>query len=354
MKIIFKHFIPYISVFFTACLLSYFFCSCNNDSELGNIEELTNSSKELDKQNDDKKASSITFASWNVQTFFDAQTEGTEYDDFKKPGNWSRDKYTVRLQRLCEVMTSLNPDVFVLEEIENQAVLQDISNFLEGKNWKNHKKWTYACFSKESGASIGCAVFSRHRIFDITCHSMDIRCQQTVQPSCRPIIEFSLEADGKQLTVLVNHWKSKLGTDESKIWRQWQENLAASRACRILPSPLILCGDFNQDAKEFCCDFSRPSEGNVIFRGIEKKTLRVNCPWFTQNGSFSTTSGSYYYQGDWERIDHIFSAGSARLAAFSPKAEEPWADSEGRPVSYKLYNGEGYSDHLPVMCIVNF
>ncbi|MBP3743648.1 MAG: endonuclease/exonuclease/phosphatase family protein [Treponema sp.] len=334
-------------------LLSFLGGSCGN----GSLSESEDSDEE-------EKTVGITFASWNVQTFFDAQTEGTEYDDFKKSGNWSRDKYLVRLARLCEVMTSLQADVFVLEEIENEDVVLDIANQIAGKSWNHNKKWDYACFAREEGSAIGCAVFSRFNISNLTTHSMDIRSQKESQPQCRPIIQFALEAENKNLWVLVNHWKSKLGTDESRIWRQWEESLVSSRLSHLkvtegfgqkLPS-LVICGDFNQDAKEFCCNFGNSE--NTVFRGISASegsvTQKVKSPWFNQNGSFSTEIGSYYYQSEWERIDHIFTGGKAKAVAFSPRAEEPWANSDKQPVAYRIYNGEGYSDHLPVMCTITF
>ena len=254
----------------------------------------------------------------------------------------------------------------MLEEIENEAVVQDIANQLAGKNWSRNKRWDYAFFVKESGSAIGCAAFSRYPVSDVSAHSMDIRCQKTGQPQCRPVVQFCIEAGGKRLTVLANHWKSKLGADESRIWRQWQESVACGRLLRIAEDgsgsgePIILCGDFNQDAAEFCCDFS--GTGNVVFRNARStgnsekgtQTRKVTSPWFTQSGSFATKIGSYYYQGEWERIDHIFASGNVKIAAFSPRAEEPWADSEGKPIAYRLYNGEGYSDHLPIMCMVSF
>lgn len=322
--------------------------------------KLISDSSTSKKTNVEGKNLAITFASWNVQTFFDAQTEGSEYDEFKKAGNWSKDKYLVRLNRLCEVMTTLNPDVFVFQEIENQAVVQDIANQLAGKNWGRSKKWDYAFFAKEKGSSIGCAVFSRYKISSATSHSMDIRCQQSQQPQCRPLIQLCLEAGEKELWILVNHWKSKLGTDESRIWRQWQENQNFGRMYQVFSAStnnqpaLVLCGDFNQDAKEFCCNFGERE--NVLFRGIASSPafVKVNSPWFSQNGSFCTEIGSYYYQGEWERIDHIFTGGRAKAVAFSPKAEEPWANSDKQPLAYRIYNGEGYSDHLPVMCTITF
>ncbi|MBR1639324.1 MAG: endonuclease/exonuclease/phosphatase family protein [Treponema sp.] len=346
--------ILYIMLICMVFLISGLFESCSGSAGIKSQAEKADVSTEEVRQN-------ITFASWNVQTFFDARTTGTEYDDFKKAGNWSKDKYLVRLGRLCDVLTSLNPDVIVLEEIENAEVVQDIVNQLAGKNWNRSKRWEYAFFAKENGSAIGCAVFSRYRISDISVHSMDIRCQQIAQPQCRPVIQFSVESKGRHFWVLANHWKSKLGADESRIWRQWQESVAGDRLCRLLAKSeaVILCGDFNQDIGEFCPGISGDSgsKAKVLFRSGGaggRKVSEVYSPWLTQGGALSTKTGSYYYQGEWERIDHIFAAGSARIAAFAPRSEEPWADTEGRPIAYRIYNGEGYSDHLPVMCTVTF
>lgn len=344
-----KRFGAYIAVFMGTCFLAYFLAGCGNARNIS----LENS----DAGGGTKTAAErITLATWNVQTFFDAHTDGTEYADFKKAGNWGREKYLVRLERLCSVMTALNADVFVLEEIENEAVVLDIANYLAGKNWSKSKKWDYAFFAKDDDSAIGCAVFSRRRIADVTVHSMDIRCQKTAQPQCRPIVRFSVEAGSRQLWILANHWKSKLGANESRIWRQWQESVAA-QSIAVLDA-VVLCGDFNQDALEFFCDFGGIGQtANTVFRGAGTdgvNLVRLYSPWFTQSGAFSTKIGSYFYQGKWERIDHIFSGGSAKIEMFSPRAEEPWADSDGKPIPYKIYNGNGYSDHLPLMCTVSF
>ena len=85
-----------------------------------------------------KTSQKISVANWNVQTFFDSTTEGCEYDEFVKSKTWGQESYTERLKRLCQVIKSLDADVFVMEEIENEEVLHDLSNFLAGE-W-NQKK----------------------------------------------------------------------------------------------------------------------------------------------------------------------------------------------------------------------
>jgi hypothetical protein len=37
------------------------------------------------------------------------------------------------------------------------------------------------------------------------------------------------------------------------------------------------------------------------------------------------------------------------LDSFSVAADVPWCDEDGIPVSYRMRDGYGYSDHLPIV-----
>ncbi|MCR5766713.1 MAG: endonuclease/exonuclease/phosphatase family protein [Treponema sp.] len=312
-----------------------------------------------------------TLVCWNLQTFFDGNIDGCEYTEFKKSEKWDEGKYKIRLNRLCESIKKLNADIFVFEEIENEKIIFDLSNMLCGSSWKNSERWNYAGFAKENGSSIGCAIISRIPIKEVKTHSLDIRTQKEAQPSMRPVMCVDLSAGKKEFCIIVNHWKSKSdGAEKSEIWRDWQEALCE----RIIPQdfPVLICGDFNRDAQEFIHFLNEEkfnenqNSANTIFRGFsEKSKAAINStslpcftpeekilysPWYDENGDFSTTTGSYYYKDKWERIDHIFTNDQILILSFSPCAESPWLNEYGEPDSYKIYNGRGYSDHLPLKC----
>lgn len=332
----------HLLLFLSFCVL---ICSCNLNA--GKAEEKVKSGERR-----------ISLACWNTQTFFDAEIDGTEYDEFRNFSKWSKEKYLKRLGRLCEVMTKLNTDIFVLEEIENAAVVQDIANQLAGKAWSQKNNWNYACFAKDDSAAIGCAVFSKYCIDEMKVHEIDVRTQKKTMPERRPVIEVSIDVGGTEITVVVNHWKSKSGgEEETEIWRDWQETVCAGLMNNLGVSngrAIVFCGDFNRDVDDFCLiEKSDKNDENVLFRGLEGNA-KVFSPWFNKSGSYSTDVGSYYYNDKWERIDHVFTAGTLRLSAFSPRAEEPWCFSDSKPNAYKLYSGEGYSDHLPLMCTLVF
>src|SRR5574344_287835 len=74
----------------------------------------------------------LKILAWNADTFFDGENDGNEYSEFLKSKKWGREAYAVRLERLCSVIRSIDADVVVIEELEKEGQLVDISNSLCG------------------------------------------------------------------------------------------------------------------------------------------------------------------------------------------------------------------------------
>lgn len=303
--------------------------------------------------------SQFSIVSYNTQEFFDAKKDGTEYSDFKKSGDWSSELYKKRLENLCTVIKNLNADIYVFQEIENESVLQDISNFLSGESWNQKDLWNYSCFSKEPGSAIGNAVISRFPLGEMTIHGMDIRSEDSVQPSVRPIMEIEVYFNDKAFTVFVNHWKSKSGgKEETEVWRDWQELVLTEALLNEKKKKgddfrAVICGDFNRDIFDFKINENpNDGEGNIIFRGKERE-IKVRSLWLTPKGKRAFSNGSYFFDGEWESIDHIFIAGNVEFVEFSPQNNGIWVDNEGIPIRYKIYSGQGFSDHLPVKAYIS-
>lgn len=311
---------------------------------------------------------SLVLCNWNLQTFFDAVKDGTEYTDFQKSEYWGRDAYAARLERLCHMMKTVNADVFCFEEMENAGIIQDVTNQFAGENaWAKGKSWNYSCFSKESGAAIGCAVFSKFPIVSVKHHSLDIRAEENKQPSMRPILEVEIQVPGKEkvLTLFVNHWKSKSGGEqESEVWRNWQETVLARLL--LTKSAAVCTGDFNRDVWEFetdllgkenrCLTSYANGKENLYLRFSPGKAtvyVPVYNPWI-KDGRNAFETGSYLFDREWERIDHIMAYGDVDLSDFTPCTDGPWCDEIKNPVPFKVYTGFGYSDHIPVCARVIF
>ena len=120
---------------------------------------------------------------------------------------------------------------------------------------------------------------------------------------------------------------------------------------------VLICGDFNRDAADFVCNLKNQKGwqkefGNTILRYAAfgyTDYVDVNSLWFTDYGEYASDKGSYFYDDEWERIDNIMLAGSAKKISFTPSAIEPWASAQGYPIAYKIYSGSGWSDHLPLV-----
>lgn len=325
----------------------------------------------------DRKKISLKIVNWNAQTFFDGNKDGIEYPNFLKSKKWDEAAYKDRLQKLCKAINALDADLVILEEIENQGIVHDISNALAGNNWNPRKVYRYACFAKKENSSIGCAALSRFPLEGIKAHSLDIQAENKAAPSMRPLLEVDLLAP-KRLKIFVNHWKSKAGGPGSDIWRRWQEGLLTKKileAQKENPGAAILCaGDFNQDISEFAAAANCGAQGqsfslgqetadnygfenpkNAVTPNIELRAdfcgqkVLVYSPWLDYDGEL----GSYNFRDKWERIDHFFACGNLALTDFSPQTGE-WSYDDGRPKPFKIYSLGGWSDHLPIACRVEF
>ena len=376
----------YVLILLCFCA-SLIICNCSDFSaSSGSSGEESGSLTESRQKQVSSNAFSakLKIVSWNAETFFDAQTDGVEYADFKKSSaGWGREAYIQRLDRLCEVIKALDADVVALEEIENAGIIYDISNRLAGNAWQKNKVYDYACFAREKGSSIGCAVLSRHLISGVKVHSLKIKTENEKQPSMRPVMEVEVFAGGRTLTLFVNHWKSMSGgEEETEVWRNWEESVLALCFARLGENASgLACGDFNRNIEKFSvyaglsekgilnsnnAGTPRNSSGNkvnVLLNYVSPKNenactpepgaVGVYSPWILENGSVLST-GSYYYNEAWNYLDHFFSNGCAKIISFNTEKNGAWADENGIPQGYKIYTGGGYSDHLPVSCIVCF
>ena len=298
----------------------------------------------------------VKIVSWNLQTFFDAVKVGTEYSDFiSKKSSWSEEKYKTRLTRFCEILEFADSDIFIMQEIENENILYDIINSyrLQGRR---DKAYLYGGFISENGQSFGCGVLSKIPIYNLKSHQVDIRSEPEKQPDMRPLMEFSLDGSGTK-RIFVCHWKSKSGgKEETEIWRDYQQSLLQT-VVKNQDYNFVVCGDFNRDLKDFHIedeylilndDINLSSSTSL---STEENKIKLKSCWI----DFSTEDeGSYFYQNEWEKIDHFFVSKGCIIKEFYTIKNGPNITEEGTPFRYNLWNGSGYSDHLPIVCTVIF
>lgn len=288
----------------------------------------------------------IKVTAWNVQTFFDCVEDGCEYDDFVHNKNWNQNAYRARLERLASAMKKMNADVFVLEEIENERVVYDISSFFVS-DWNYKRRYRYACFAKSKDGATGCAVFSRFPLEQLSVHGVYVNDGKMKMPSVRPVMQVKVLDGSNSFMLLVNHWKSKKGTDDGSFLREKQEMSLGCLVSALNNQNVLACGDFNRSAQEF----SMTANGCVELHCFGKKLYMNECSTSYE----AEDSGTYFFRGEWSAIDHIFYCGTMKVSCFNIETEGEWCDLDTHvPYGYKVWTGMGYSDHLPVSCCIEF
>lgn len=299
---------------------------------------------------------SIYCVTYNAQTFFDAVTDGREFAQFKgKKTKWSPEIYQKRLERLREVGElavytmgggkNRMPDIFVLEEIESERVINDFS-----KLFSQSAGYPYAVFfPPEKSGNFATAIFSKFPVIEY--EQFKLTSSEFENDRLRPLIKATVEINYgdrcEYITVFANHWKSKLG-DKTELIRQAQERQLMQKVRQTLKADpeanIIVCGDFNQKSDEFS--------------GMEGLTDSWHTNW--QTLETVGISGSYWYDDLWEDIDHIFystglnDGAGLDIVDFAPIAVKPLITDAGRPNEFKVYTGNGYSDHLPLCAVIEF
>lgn len=287
---------------------------------------------------------SLKIISWNLQTFFDPISHGTEYSEFSgNKSTWNEDKYQDRLSTLCDFIEKHNADIYAFTELENANILQDISNNLETKSIFG-SEYKYACFGKNPNGVFGCGVISKYPLKNLKLHNIDFS-QKETQPELRPIVEISISGKIKDFSLFVCHWKSKSGgAEKTEIWRDLQENLLASAIEKTSNKDVIICGDFNRDLHEFT---KSTKSNSIIFKSFSGTPIIMSNPWFT-----SQEKGSYNFNGEWNKIDHFFISEKGIIHSFNTISQ--FTNEKGLPIKYSVRTGNGYSDHLPIVCTFEF
>lgn len=193
-----------------------------------------------------ENARPLRLVQWNVENLFDTQDDpANEGDDEYSPRGWERwtdALYGQKLTNLAAVLGPLDADFICLEEVENRRVLEDLCTVLRERFGRD-----YPYILHREGTD--------HRGIDV---AMISRLQPTATNWITPVADqrdiliAEFERSGLPLTVLVNHWKSHLGSrDETDGIRMQQAQAAYGEVTRRLASDpgraILVTGDFNDD-----------------------------------------------------------------------------------------------------------
>jgi len=325
----------------------------------------------------------IITAAWNVQALFDGQETGNEYEEYLGSAGWTPEKYRARINTISQAIQQMVqseknavPDIIGLVELENAGILEDLA---KGSLSKHSYKWT--AFAGIPGMSLGLGILSRFPITDTKSHSITVG----DETAPRPILEVRIEPRGEPLVFLLCHWKSKSGKDTEAL-RRASARVVHRRLLELKQkeeeTPVIIMGDLNENHNEFYLESafsallpddpkaaalaakagSGSSPDFLVLSG-EKPPLSqyienvqaLYSPWGVE-----LNDGSYYYRDKWETIDHfllsdaLFSGTGWNFHDCRVLNHEPFTTRNGTPNRYIPRNGNGLSDHLPLLLYLRY
>jgi endonuclease/exonuclease/phosphatase family metal-dependent hydrolase len=330
----------------------------------------------------------LNILSWNVQALFDGEDGGSEYSDYAGTAGWSVEKYNARLNSIAKGIHQIPgglPDILALVEIENLQTLEDIGKGIAANGGGSEASYHYSFFANVSGMSLGVGVLSRIPLARQTAHSLF----SDVEMTPRPVAEVWVEAGGAPLVLFICHWKSKLGGDEeTESLRRASARLILRRMREIEAetpgTPVVVMGDLNENHDEYYRQAGRyisalipddiraakhaglyknsvaagaTQDSFLILTGTKPPQVRFfteeviafYSPWGKE-----LKNGSYFYNNDWETIDHFLLS----AAFFDGRGwdfndcevlnADPFVNPQGTPNIYNARTGGGLSDHLPL------
>ncbi|MEZ6140966.1 MAG: hypothetical protein R3B84_10380 [Zavarzinella sp.] len=249
------------------------------------------------------------------------------------------------------------PDIVGVSEIENRTVLKDLINAME--RLKRNYKIVHQ--DSPSGRGIDTAIIydaDKVKLAKEQFHAVPVERKDT-----RDITEAEFLLNDKPFWVFMNHWPARSNPEENRIIAAKTLRKRVDELLEKDPkADFLLMGDFN--------DY--PTNDSIVknLRAVEEKeSLPAGALYNTMWPIERAKRGTYVFRNKWEIIDHIIvSPGMlddqhltwkvTRESAFPYQIFTPKDDKQiprpNRNFSGNIYHSAGISDHLPLVCIVQY
>jgi hypothetical protein len=307
------------------------------------------------------------FGFYNVENFYDTIDDPKTDDAEFLPGGlntWNAAKYTLKLERLSEVISKLGSDVVPggpvilgLSEIENRGVLEDLVNtpLLKPMNYG------IVHYNSPDRRGVDVALlYQKNRFIVDGSKPFRLTTEDTAFRTRDQLLVWG-RLDGEQVYFLVNHWPSRRGGEarsapKRKAAATLSKHIADSLYKMDPKVKFVLVGDLNDDPVDASVSKVLMAKGSV--KDVVAGDLYNPMVKLYQNGI-----GSYAYRDSWDLYDQIIVNSNLALAGDSTAyflmtakifnaqflkqksgtfAGYPWRTQAGGQYI------AGYSDHFPV------
>lgn len=309
-------------------------------------------------QDDERISASFMF--YNTENLFDCFDDSlsTGDDDFlpNATRRWTYKRYKDKLSKISKVILAANgwspPSLVGLCEVENRSVMHQLISW----TGLGEAGYGFVHFESPDARGIDVTLLYRKEEFRVI-ESYPLRVTLPDNRSTRDILMVKGTLHGRDtLHVFVNHWPSRLGSEEQSAANRQKAAQTLLDACDSIfhqtpHARIVAMGDFNDGPYD-------PSMLQLTQKGL------VNLA--TLNGK--PRQGSNKFRQDWELIDQIlvskpyFDQLAAKGGAVTFKVLDlPFLTEKDdaylglkpfRTFIGPVYHG-GFSDHLPVIATVN-
>ena len=323
-------------------------------------------------QSDPKQPLVYGVAFYNLENLFDTINNNGSYDlEFSPKGSrqWNGEKYWSKINNLAYCIshmvtknTPMGPAIIGVSEIENKGVLDDLVRAKDLPQWR--LQVVHHDSPDRRGVDVGLLYNPRlFKVIDVTNTTLRIPGYESFRTRDQMCVTGILGGD--TVSVIVNHWPSRLGGQErSSYLREAAAELSkhiADSLWRIRPNQgVIIMGDLNDDPQDKSC---------AVALGAKKDQKDVGPhgffnPWWRV---LDKGIGTLAYKSQWNLFDQIIVSGTllkhndAALQYSSCKVNnfDFLFDTEGQRKGYpkRTYASgawlNGYSDHFPTIIFLH-
>ena len=311
-------------------------------------------------------------AFYNLENLFDTINANGKYDlEFSPQGRrqWDSEKYAIKINNLANAIANMvtyftqgGPAIIGVAEIENASVMTDLVNAAPLKS--RGLKFVHHDSPDLRGVDVGLIYDpEQFEVLSVSNHTLLV----DENPDFRTRDQMCVTGllGGDSLSVIVNHWPSRLGgQQESEPLR-----MAAAKLTRHIADSLwtlnpalniVIMGDLNDDPSNRSC-------AEVVGAMPEKEDAAPHGffnPWWR---ILDSGRGTLSYRGQWNLFDQILVSGTLlpprnvrglqyRAAEildieFLKQTSEKYFGQPWRTFAGGRFLG-GYSDHFPTQVIL--
>ena len=299
-------------------------------------------------------SSLLTLVELNCENLFDCRHDSLKQDTEWMPSSvrrWTPTRYWRKVNHIGQEILSCQeegiPDLVALVEVENDAVLSDLTrrSLLRGAGYQ------YLMTDSPDERGIDVALLYQPFKFRPLCYEM-IRVEplEDMRPT-RDILYVQGEyISGDTLHVFVVHAPSRFGGERATRPYRQQVAECLMQSIRQLPdnAKIIVTGDFNDEADS-------PALCYLTDNGLHNVTKDAT----GMHGAEAT----YRYEGQWQSIDHVFTTSSLlplveqafiNDAPFLLEEDKQYGGVKPLRTYVGMHYQQGFSDHLPLVVRFRF